>query len=348
MPAHIVRRLGGAIAILITPVAWVLLFAAPTLGSEPISCAYLEAGAAGPPGNVLRIEDGTDNVTHIYRQGDEIIVFNNSASDPTTCTGGTPTVFNVDQIEYFATANSVPFIDYIGPGPLAPGATPEASGSEIEISVHESYHPEVLNVGGSAASDTMVVGQLGPHQIGVNLNAQADGANQDADVVMATVDPSQVFVRLVGRPGDDTLSGLGGPEFTGPLPADRLSLSGGPGNDTMIGGPHHDLIRGDLGNDTMIGSGGDDLIKVGPGRDLAKAGAGRDRIENESNVGGVAADTVPDRVFAGPGNDQVDVSQLSQPLPGDFVSCGPGRHDLAIIDPGDRAKACEKVDVERR
>jgi Ca2+-binding RTX toxin-like protein len=341
-------RPGTAIAVATAALACTLAFAAPSLGKDSgVACSYDEVGAPGPPDNVLRVEDRSESVTHIYREGDAIVVFNNADRDPAVCVGGTPTVFNVDRIEYSA-STGVPFFDYIGKGPLAPGATPETSGSEIEISVEEDYHPEVLNVGASAASDTVHVGQLGPHQVGLNLNSQADGAGQDADTVIHVVKPSEVFVRVVGKGGDDTLSALGGPEFTGPFPADRLSLSGGPGDDTMIGGPHRDLLRGDLGNDVMLGGRDDDLIKVGPGRDLARAGKGNDRIENESDVGGIAPDTSPDRVYAGAGNDQVDVAQISSPLPGDFVNCGAGRHDAVGLDPGDRTKNCEKVDVFRR
>lgn len=348
MQAERSSRPGAAIAVATAVLACTLAFAAPSLGKgSGVTCSYDEVGAPGPADNVLRIEDQSHSVTHIYREGDAIVVFNNADRDPAICVGGTPTVFNIDRIEYSA-STGVPFFSYIGPGSLAPGATPEASGSEIEISVHEEYHPEVLNIGGSAGSDTVHVGQLGPHRVGVNLNAQVDGASQDADTVIDVVNPSEVFVRVVGRPGNDTLSALGGPEFTGPFPADRLSLSGGPGDDTMIGGPHRDLLRGDLGNDVMLGGRGDDLIKVGPGRDLARAGKGNDRIENQSDVGGIAPDTAPDRVYAGAGNDQVEVAQISGPLPGDFVNCGAGRHDAVGLDPGDRAKNCEKVDVFRR
>ena len=339
------RRRTLTIAASAAAVAAALALATPGLASEPIGCTYVEVGAPGAPENVLRIDDGTRSVTHVYREGDEIVVFNNSSQDPTTCGGGTPTVFNIDEIEYIATANSAPFFDYIGHGPLAPGATPEASGSEIEISVHESYHPEVLNISGSSASDSIAIGQLGAHQVGVNLNAQEDGAAQDADAILTTVDPSEAFVRVVGRAGNDRIGALGGPEFTGPFPADRLALSGGPGDDTLIGGPHDDRLRGDDGNDTLIGGRGRDLIKTGPGRDLAKGGEDADRIENFSDVGGIAKDTGPDRIFAGAGNDNV---YTSQPLPGDFVNCGTGRRDVVGIDPGDRTKACEKVDVERR
>jgi Ca2+-binding RTX toxin-like protein len=321
-------------------------FAAQGLSATPtkISCTYVEAGAPGPADNILRIDDQSNDVTHVYREGDEIVVFNNADRDPTTCAGGTPTVFDVDQIEY-STTNGTPYFNYIGGGALAPGATPEASGSEIEVSLHEDYTPGILNVGGSSAADSIVAGQIGPHQVGINPNSQADGANQDADYVLEGTDPSQVFVRITGKAGNDRITDLGGPGFTGPLATDHVNLAGGGGNDTLIGGPHRERLRGDEGDDVFLAGAGEDRLTIGAGHDLVKAGKGADRIENIGDVGGAPIDTGTDRIFAGPGNDDVESVQIPQQLGGDFVNCGAGRHDGAGIDPGDRTRACEKVEV---
>jgi len=321
-----------------------LAFSAVTAGAEgegePVSCAYVEAGDPGPAGNLLRIEDGSRSVTHIYREGDAIVVYNNAHRDPIACTGEAPTVFNLDQIEYTATGNSAPFLGYLGHEALAPGATAEASGSEIEVSIHEDYSPKVLNVAGTAASDTIVAGLLGRHQIGVNLNAQADGTAPDADVVLDAPDPAKSTVRAIGKSGDDEITALGGPGFTGPLDSERIGFAGGPGNDRLVGGPHKDRFNGGTDDDILIGGRGRDYLTIGPGRDLARAGAGPDLIFNQSDVGGIPADLAPDRVFAGAGNDRIDVSQ---PLPGDRVDCGAGPRDFVFTDPGDRTRACEQV-----
>lgn len=202
----------------------------------------------------------------------------------------------------------------------------------------------MLNVAGTQATEAIVAGQLGRRRVGVNLNSQADGAAQDADLVLETADPAQAEMRLNGRGGSDTLSALGGPGFTGPFPAERLGLFGGPGDDRLIGGPHDDRLLGGTENDTLLGGQGDDHLTVGPGSDLAKAGKGRDVIENRSDVGGIPEDTAPDKVYAGPGNDQIDVEQT---LPGDLVRCASGC-DRAIVDVGDRPKGCERVNVFRR
>lgn len=305
----------------------------------------MEAGPPGPPGNVLRIEDESASATHIYRKGDEIVVSSNAEAEPTACSGGTPTVFDLDRIEY-STTNSAPFFDYIGGGALAPGATPEASGSEIEVSVRESYRPGVLNVAGTPEADSIVAGQLGAHAVGINLNAQADGANQDADYVLEGTDPSEAFVRVVGKRGNDRISDLGGPGFSGPLQTDRVSFAGGEGNDTLVGGTHRERLRGDAGDDVLLAGGGRDIVTIGAGHDLARGGRGDDLIVNIGDVGGAPLDTGTDRVFAGPGNDSVETVQIPQQLGGDFVDCGSGSRDRVGIDPGDRTRACEHVTVE--
>jgi hypothetical protein len=342
MPGAIGRRTGLSLAIAIGALAGALAWAAPGIGSEPISCSYVEAGAPGPAGNLLRIDDETDSVTDVYREGDAIKVFSNSA-DEVPCSGGEPTVLNVDRIEL--STRSAPFIGYLGNGTLAPGASPETNGAEIEIHVHESYSPEVLNVAGSAEAEAIVAGALGRHQIGVNLNAQEDGSAQDADITLDTVKPAEAVVRLTGRGGGDTISALGRAGFTGVFPADHIALSGGPGDDTLLGGPHDDRLGGLTGNDVLLGGRGRDRLTVGPGHDLARAGKGPDEVFNSSGAGGLPDDRGPDRVFGGAGNDHIEVGQG---LGGDRVSCGGGGGDRAGIDPGDHAADCETVDVIRR
>jgi hypothetical protein len=61
-------------------------------------------------------------------------------------------------------------------------------------------------------------------------------------------------------------------------------------------------------------------------------------IENPSGVGGVPDDIAPDSVYAGPGNDKIDVEQT---LRGDLVRCGSGCRGRAIVDAGDRTKTVE-------
>jgi RTX calcium-binding nonapeptide repeat (4 copies) len=326
-----------AVAVLTVP----SLLADSARAEAPVTCTLVSAGAAGPADDVLKLVDRAADVTSIYRKGDEIVIFNNLDSKPTACAGGVPTVFNIDRIEYL-TAAGTPFIDFSGTAALAPGASPEVGAAEIEVEISESYEPKVLNVGGTAAAERIEVGQLGSDAIGVNLDAQADGSAQDADIVLAAPAAEDVVVRAIAKGGDDTVSALGGPAFTGPVAAERLSLTGGPGNDRLLGGPGNDFLSGDDGNDLLLGGRGRDRLAIGSGRDLAKGGKGADQIENRDF--GSGDDLSPDHVFGGQGDDNIDVAQG---LAGDRIDCGSGVDRLAI-DPGDKASACEQVDTIHR
>jgi RTX calcium-binding nonapeptide repeat (4 copies) len=330
-------RLALAAAALTMP----LVLVSSARGDVPVVCSLVSAGPAGPAGDVLKVVDQAASVTHIYREGEEVVVFNNLDSVRTTCAGGTPTVFNIDRIEY-STSVGTPFIGYLGSGALAPGASPEVGAAEIEVSIAESYDRKVLNVAGTAAAERIEVGQLGRNAVGVNLDAQADASAQDADLTLAAPDAAEVFLRAVAKGGNDTVSALGGPAFTGPIAAERLSLTGGPGNDRLVGGPGNEFLNGEDGNDLLLGGRGRDRLAIGAGRDLAKGGQGSDQIENRDF--GSGDDLSPDRVLGGPGKDNIDVAQ---DLAGDYVDCGGGGDRLAI-DPGDQTKACEDVDTIHR
>ncbi len=329
------------LALVLAALAIPLLAAGSAQATANVTCSLVAAGPAGPEGDVLEVVDLSRSVTHIYREGDAIIVSNNDDEARAACGGGAPTVFNVDQIDY-ASANGVLFLNYSGStGPLAPGASSEPGADEIEVSLDLSYDSKVLNVGGSAAAEKIEAGQLGRGAIGVNLNAQADGSAQDADVTMAVPVAAEAYVRVLAKDGDDTLSALGGPAFTAPIAVERLVMGGGPGDDILNGGPFRDTLSGNDGDDQLFGGRGRDKLLVGPGRDLALGGKGGDDIENMSNVGGIAEDLLPDRIFGGAGNDSISVSQE---LGGDRVNCGAGRRDDVFIDAGDLVQACEDVD----
>lgn len=323
-----------------TVLALGLLAAVPAQAAN-VTCSVQSRGPAGPEGDVLRVVDTSQTVTHIYRREDGIVVFNNADREPAVCAGTAPTVFSIDRIVY-STASGVPFVNFLGDGPLGPGATPEPGADEIEVKINEAYEPKALNVTGTDRGERIEIGQLGRRRVGVNLNAHADGSRQDADVTLGVSRRDELVVKVKARGGDDTVSALGGRAFTGVLlSVKRLSMSGGPGDDVLRGGPFRDLLSGDAGNDRMFGGRGRDQISVGPGRDLAHGGKGPDLIVNHSSVGGIPDDLAPDRVFGGPGDDRINVAQE---LAGDRVGCGRGRDDV-FRDRGDSIRGCEDVGV---
>ena len=58
-----------------------------------------------------------------------------------------------------------------------------------------------------------------------------------------------------------------------------LTLSGGPGNDTLIGGSKADTLNGDDGNDALTGGGGNDTLSGQDGDDTLIGGLGDDSLD---------------------------------------------------------------------
>src|SRR5699024_6523175 len=65
------------------------------------------------------------------------------------------------------------------------------------------------------------------------------------------------------------------------------NVSGGDGNDTLVGGARRDDLRGDAGADTLTGSDGDDLLRGGIGNDTLDGGKGADLLDGGDGVDSV-------------------------------------------------------------
>jgi Ca2+-binding RTX toxin-like protein len=76
----------------------------------------------------------------------------------------------------------------------------------------------------------------------------------------------------------------------------KLFVWGGTGNDSITGGPRHDLLQGDQGNDKLYGRGGADSLYAGAGNDMVSGGDGDDFILGEDGR---------DRLYGGAGGDAV-------------------------------------------
>lgn len=82
-----------------------------------------------------------------------------------------------------------------------------------------------------------------------------------------------------------------------PGAADRLS--GGGGNDILVGGPGADDIRGGAGSDRLIGGTGADLLRPGSGRNEVSGGSGRDTVDYTGDRRPLTVDLALGRTFAG-------------------------------------------------
>ena len=79
---------------------------------------------------------------------------------------------------------------------------------------------------------------------------------------------------LFGGPGNDYLDA--GLDVPAPGESDADGLSGGDGDDVLLGRAGNDTLAGDAGMDTLLGGSGEDRLEGGPGNDFLDGGAGND------------------------------------------------------------------------
>jgi Ca2+-binding RTX toxin-like protein len=97
--------------------------------------------------------------------------------------------------------------------------------------------------------------------------------------------------------------GIGNDTLIGDKLANKLigndgndTILGGAGNDTLIGGRGNDSILGGKGNDSLLGGNGDDHVEGGKGNDFVDGGKGNDTLDggkdNDTVNGGNANDVL--------------------------------------------------------
>jgi Ca2+-binding RTX toxin-like protein len=142
---------------------------------------------------------------------------------------------------------------------------------------------------GSLQAGTVVLaGDTAPDKITLRLRPgapdilEADiGSDGTPDLLFDRSTFTAVDVEAGG--GDDELR----VDNSGGLLADeQITLSGGTGNDTLVGADGGEILLGGAGNDTAHGSRGNDTVKLGAGNDVATwdPGDGSDEIDGESGA----------------------------------------------------------------
>lgn len=124
------------------------------------------------------------------------------------------------------------------------------------------------------------------------------------DAIFVTEADGVTTVVVNGRPTrflsatnpEITVNGLGGNDYINAFftTAARLTLDGGAGNDTLVGGQAGNVLRGGTGNDYLFGGRGNDRLDGGDGRDFLFGGAGSDVLRggrgNDVLIGGSGDD----------------------------------------------------------
>jgi Ca2+-binding RTX toxin-like protein len=173
--------------------------------------------------------------------------------------------------------------------------------------------PEGGVVDGGAGNDTLVSGP------GPDLIVGGDGIDNAS--YAGRSDPVAV----------DLASGTGGAAGEGDQLAGIEQVTGGNGNDTILGNDAVNILDGGPGNDTVDGRGGDDEIFGGVGNDTLIGGPGNDTLSGDPGDDNLQGGDGADSLNGGDGTDQLDGGPGADSLAG-----GPG-DDTAVYS--SRSKA---------
>jgi Ca2+-binding RTX toxin-like protein len=109
-------------------------------------------------------------------------------------------------------------------------------------------------------------------------------------------------------------------------------ITGGAGDDELVGGTAADIVTGDEGDDVLAGRGDHDVLRGGEGKDHESGGWGADMLFEAAALNGA------DFLDGGPGQDTVSYSERTAPL---VVTLG-GR-----ADDGEAGELDDVTSVER-
>jgi Ca2+-binding RTX toxin-like protein len=175
--------------------------------------------------------------------------------------------------------------------PISGVVNPVVSGGPA---VTASLASGTLTVNGTSAIDTIA------------FSISAGGLNVIANRSTVAGSPFNGVRRIVvnGNDGDDRIdaSALNVP----------VTLNGGNGNDTMIGGKGDDVLNGGNGNDVLDGGDGDDSLFGGANDDVLTGGPGLDSMKGDDGNDTInAADGLSDLlVDGGAGNDTIHKDRI--------------------------------------
>lgn len=266
---------------LIAPLVPVALFLTAAEASAAISCELngttLTVTVTGY-GSFLDLDTG--EAGEIYVVGGGLV----------RCSGGDPTVTNVDTIRISDTSEGNTRVTVIYAERFAPGATDEPGTSdEIELEVSLGAGGDELRIIGDESSASRILGGTA----GINVNGFEP--EEDIDVTIAEVE----FLTIATYAGDDVASLAGGGIYGAPLSI-STDLSGWRGNDLLTGGDASDFLSPGLGDDEIDGGNGDDVVSYSDSEPAVRidlpaglaTGQGTDTLASIESASGSEADDV--------------------------------------------------------
>ena len=108
------------------------------------------------------------------------------------------------------------------------------------------------------------------------------------------------------------------------------NVTGGSGNDFMVGSAFANILRGGGGNDNLTGEGGNDTLYGDAGDDSLLGGLGADKLYGGAGGDVLDGEAGADTFTAGGGNDFL----YNNDGVAETVNCGPGNADDAEVDTG--------------
>jgi Ca2+-binding RTX toxin-like protein len=155
---------------------------------------------------------------------------------------------------------------------------------------NDNVHSDVENIIGTPSSDVLTGSSAGNRVSGIDGNDLLDGglgpdvinggAGTDSATYMSRA--AGVTVRLDDVPND----GQAGEQDN---VLDTENVTGGSGNDVLVGNGLRNLLSGGTGRDTLRGQGGDDLLAGGPGTDVTDGDTGSDTVTYIDHLAAVTA-----------------------------------------------------------
>ncbi len=194
-----------------------------------------------------------------------------------------------------------------------------------DVSLSRQSNDLVIRLSGSSAEVTVGRFFLDP-RYAVDSLQFADGQQLSSEEIRKLLlSGGNGDDRIVGYGSDDQLYGFAGNDFLQGGSGDD-SLFGGSGDDNLVGSSGHDRLIGGEGDDWLTGGDGHDLLHAGPGGDdQAEGGAGNDTYlfgRGDGNLRIINLDEDPGR------HDVLEFTGDIQPTE---VSIGRDGHDLLLV-----------------
>lgn len=160
-------------------------------------------------------------------------------------------------------------------------------------------------------------------------SGQPSGSGLQPDYGLQVISEQPVLLRRSPTTVEGTVASFGSVanDFIGatdPNDPTIFNISGGDGNDTLVGAAGPDVILGELGDDFILGGESNDILDGGAGNDFLDGGGGNDYLQggdgDDTLIGGEGVDLLD----GGAGNDVLDGGG------GDDVLLGGAGNDLLI------------------